>query len=425
MYALQFTATILFASLCLFLLNLLLFGFLAWGVNSIPTALEERWARCVGERGEPATLRLMVRATRMRQTRGGHRFKTAVALLETATGLPLLYAVAIAIATAGVYLVMFVLRSYTDTDPFRNDLAPFTLLICVYVVYLLSPIGVARALRWMFTDGKTKLTWPAPFAMNDAHIDALSRFEAAKAVYRLHVYLRTGLLSAAITTLMLWSQALISGEPPEENQRAVLIAMIGTATVAAYLWAFERLLRSRTRRWHALEQVTAFLNAQPKKRSAPAKADTAGKRRKALQAVVAAAERQAQYLQAGAGAGVTHPTALLLTLSVAHLREHLSGHDSALDAVPPEVAEPLERMAIVLAGTSNTTFLAHTEERLQRFRDEVRSEGTPARAPKLSTGIDLTERATALLVKVIVIGLALWLLVSQQIAAKDLMQMLP
>jgi hypothetical protein len=121
--------------------------------------------------------------------------------------------------------------------------------------------------------------------------------------------------------------------------------------------------------------VTAFLKAQPKKRSAQAKADTAGKQRKALQAVVVAAERQARYLQAGAGAGVTHPTALLLALSVAHLREYLSGDDSALDAVPPDVAETLDRMAIVLAGTGNTAFLAHTEERLQRFRDEVRFEG--------------------------------------------------
>ncbi|MFG3339945.1 hypothetical protein [Glycomyces sp. NPDC048151] len=425
MFALEFASTLLFVSLCLFLMLLLLFGFLGWMFNLLAGTLEERWARCVGEQGPFTAFKIMFRASRMRQTKGGRGFKTALAALDTALGFPLLFVWAVALAAAGVYLVLLVLRSYSDTEPMQSDLAPAALAACIYVVYLLSPVGMFRELRWMFDGRKSKLTWPPPLSMDAEQIDPQSRYEAAKALYRLHIYLRVALLSAALTAVMLWSDLVLANEPAGENQRALLIGMIGTAATSAYLWVFNRIVRSRARRWHALDRVEPFLATQRRHRSKQPEADPSGRRRKALQEVAVAAERQAQRLQAEAGAGVVHPTALLLALSVAHLREHLSRHDSVLAAVPPDIEETLARMAVVLAGTSNTSFLARTEARLDRLRDQVRFDAAPVRGPRVSAGLDLTERATALLVKVIVIGLVLWLLVSQQVAAKDLVQMLP
>jgi hypothetical protein len=423
MYAVELVATVLFVSLALFLLLLLLFGLLGWIFANLVGTLEERWARCIGERGLIRAVRLMFRASRMRQTNGNRGFKTAVALMDTATGLPLLCALSIAITAIGVYLILLAIRSFTDADPF-GDLALYTLLCCLYLAYLISPVGLVRQLRWTYPKGTARFAWPPALDLPETRIDAQSRFEAAKAVYRLHVNLRIALLSALITVLLMWSSLVLSPEPPEDNHRDTLIGLIGTAGALACLWAFDRFVRSRARRWHALDRVAAFLNGQPDKPGRRPRADSSGKRREALRAVVVAAERQAQHLQADAGAGVTHPTAMLLALSVAHLREHLSGHDSVLVAVPPEVEETLSRMAVVLAGTSNTAFLAESEERLQRFRDDARLDPAPARGPRLSSGIDLTTRATGLLTKVIVIGLVLWLFVSQQVAAKDLVQLL-
>lgn len=425
MYALEFAATVLFATVSLFLLQLLLFGFLGWTFCILIRALEERWAQLLGERGPLVATKYMFRAYRMRQTRGGRWFKTAMALIDGVFGIPFLFALSLAITAAGVYLILLVVQAYTDTSPLQGDLGVFTVLVSLYFAYLLSPLGFMRPFKWMYSDGKSWYVWAPKLPLPEAHTDAQSRFEAAKEVYRLHLFSRIGLLSAALTVLLLWSQFVLSPEPREENRHAFLIALLGTAAAAGCLWAFERLLRSRLRRWHALDQVSEFLASLPEKPAKRPVADASGKRRRVLQAVAFAAERQARHLRAGAGPGVEHPTALLLSLSVAHLREHLSGHDSMLVSVPPEVEETLSRMAIVLAGTADTAYLAETEQRLHRFQEDARPEDAPARVPRLSAGIDLTERATGLFVKVALVALLLWLLVSQQVAVKDLVQMLP
>ncbi|MEU5871906.1 hypothetical protein AB0A73_10135 [Glycomyces sp. NPDC047369] len=425
MYAIEFVAITVFATLCLFLLHLVLFGSLAWVFSGMVSALEERWARLVGERGPLVATRYMFHAYRMRLTRGGRWVKTALAVFDGVFGIPFLLACSFAITGAGVYLVLFVVRAYTDTSPLRGDLGFFTVLACLYLAYLLSPLGFMRPFKWMYSGGKSWYFWGPQLPLPEPHTDPQSRFDASKAVWRLHLFSRIGLLSAALTALLLASGFLLSPRESEQDQRDFLMALLGTAAAAGCLQAFNRLVRSRVRRWHALDLVSVFLAALPDRAAKRPVADASGKRRRALQGVAVAAERQARHLQAGAGPGVEHPTALLLLLSVAHLREHLSGHDSMLAAVPPEVRETLARMAVVLAGTADTAYLTASEQRLHRFRDTAQPDHAPARGPRLSAGIDLTDRATGLFVKVALVVLLLWLLVSQQVAVKDLVQMLP
>nr|BFF22646.1 hypothetical protein GCM10025732_06110 [Glycomyces mayteni] len=303
MYALQFVATVLVATTGLFLLHLLLFCALGWLFSILIEVIDERWARCLAERGPLVTAKYMFRAARMEQNRGGRGLKTVSALIHNAFGIPFLLLSSLAVAGAGVYLVLFAVGSYTDTSPLSGDLGSFALLLCLFAVDLWSPLGFMRPFKWMYSDRRAWYFWAPPLPLPAAHIDAQSRFQAAKAVYRLHLFSRVGLLSAALAAFLVATEVLLSPGPARENERAFLMLLLGIATSAGCVWAFDRVLRSRVRRWYALDRVSEFLASLPDKRAKHPAADASGKRRRALQSVAVAAERQARHLQAGAGPG--------------------------------------------------------------------------------------------------------------------------
>jgi multisubunit Na+/H+ antiporter MnhG subunit len=328
-------------------------------------------------------------------------------------------------AWLGGYAIWSALASVADGGPLAYPITEAAVFLLIgYVVYVLSPLGIIRAFNRMVERNPRSVGWPPVFPVVDGWIDAESRLAATKALYRFHTYLVMLAVAALTTGLAVWEPYFRAEQRGDDTDYAFRLALLGTVLVVVYWWAARRLIRARVRRLHALDRLTLTVQREQQDDRKPA-FDAGGRHRRQLQAVLAATDRYAWYLQKSAAPGVRHPIAYLLRLGGAHMREFLSSNESVLWTVPPEIVETLKRMTVLTAGTSHTLFLTETGERLCRFSEQL--EGTPAtrRAPRFTAGIDLTDKTTILATRIALIALAVWLLASRQVETIEFVQLLP
>jgi multisubunit Na+/H+ antiporter MnhG subunit len=408
-----------------FALVMLFLSAAAWVSGLSLAAMDVPYKRIVTRKGIWRSLATEYRARRIA------RAATGQGLIWVRGGLDfLLPRVALGITSSlaawlGACAIWNVFESIADRNPLTD---PFTqvgvYLIIGYLVYILGPLGIVRAFRRMTERKPSSVGWPAVFPVVNDWIDRESELAAIKALYRFNTYLVMLAAAAWATGFAAWGPYIRAEQRGTNADYAFGLGLAGTATVILCWWVARRLIRSRSRRLHALDRLTLTVQHEQQGDKKPA-FDGAGRHRRELQTVLAATDRYAWYLQKSAAPGVRHPIARLLRLGGAHLREFLSSNESVLVTVPSEIVETLKCMTVLTAGTSNTPFLGETGEHLSRFADQLEGVSVPTRAPRFTAGIDLTDKTTVLATRIALIALAVWLLASRQVNAIDFVQLLP
>lgn len=392
----------------------ILLAFPAWVFGWCLSTLPAPVARLIGRYGLRTAARMSMRATLV-ALRGDGTWQSKTVPLGAWGNVLLACALSTVAAAFALYWVWFPFSGEMNNDV-QLDVA--SILLIAYVGFVLSPFGLLLGFARLARP-HTPYWWYAPLPDAGAWRDPVSALAAARDLYKLRLHWQLGLIASFLIFVAVW--APVGNDVDVDEVGYFLAGMFAIPTALVLIW--EAVL-VRACRLNGLRRIADVLRP-PSPGRTPRRADAGARRRGELQAIIAALERYARRLDR-AGRGSQHPTAKLLTLAAAHLRTYLTEHASVLASVPADVEDTLRRTAVVLSGTTNIAFLQETEACLTaRAAAHEATVRTSRRGALVSAALDVAERTAGVAIRVVAAGLVLWLLLSQQMAAADLLSRLP
>lgn len=390
-------------------------GVLWMAADSLPT-------RLIARKGILASIRIIRRARRVSDDPLIPAWKVLTALILSA------FLVTYAPATLSYYAW----RGFGTIVEHDGISLVIGVSILLYVVHLVGPIALLTALknidpphfgRLPFEPVLSELKYGTGTANLAAWNWALMMRDLFKRLVR---------AVSVITTLVMLGVAV--------NRDASIVALIGIIIALSLLVLVVEVVASKCihaffGRLTALEQIALTLNELSAASDEPDQSGQAHalfyvsdqtRDRYRLLDMATALEQYAKTLQRRQPIGVRHPMAHLLHLGSAELQDFLSSSSSLTLEAPDHVEDTIQRLATILTGSTDPDFIGETESKLRHLADRGDPEIPPRSwADRFAYRIDLIDKTTKVGILVVVLALVAWLFLSQQLTAKDAVELLP